>query len=483
MSVSVTRADFVDALRSRNRAGINRNASRLLDMNAPLKSEWFSVANVLSANGEVALSIAAARRGAEESGGQAEAQFQLANALATVGHHDEALAIASAIPSEQLAGVQRDHFIGTCALELGEFEAACEAFERVVSTIPVAGPAWLSLAALPATDDAALLKRLDNVESAMATARAPDRAQWHYARGAVNDRLGNADRAFADFEAGAAITKVARPYDRTADAVEAEAIATEFDDEAIARVALQVTTDSARPILVIGLPRSGTTLVEQILVSNNAVAGGTEAEFGAILAREIGGRTPAKLESFVSRKGADDLTRLYLHLGDERFGDGSRFVDKNVDNSRNLGVLAAVLPKAPIIWLRRDPLDCGWSCFRTFFNQGIEWSWSLSDIAAHFHAEDRLYEHWQHVLGDRMLTVRYEELVADPGDWTGRILEHARLDAEATSRAHETRRPVLTASVAQVRQPIYQSSVGAADRYRAHLQPFIEAYAATASAD
>jgi hypothetical protein len=310
-----------------------------------------------------------------------------------------------------------------------------------------------------------------------------DRAQWFYARGTLLDRLDRTDEAFAAFASGAEIVNAMRPYDGRADLADAAELTREWSGEAIARAAEQVKTPTARPIMVIGLPRSGTTLVEQILVSHSGVAGGGELPFGGILAREMGGNSVGKLDAFAAANSADALGRLYLHLGDERFGEGARFVDKNVDNSRTLGLLASVLPEAPIVWLRRDPLDCAWSCFRTYFTEGLEWSWSLADIAEHFRAEDQLYEHWRNVLGDRLLTVSYEALVADPEVEAARILAHAGLEPEApVGGAHKTRRPVVTASVAQVRQPVYQSSVGAAQRYLGHLEPFLEAYAATAPA-
>ena len=484
MTAGAARADFVDALRSRNRAGINRNARRMLDERVPLRGEWFSVAGVLVATGEVSLAVAAAERGAEEGGSTPAVRFQLANVLAGVGRHEEAIELVSDIAPQELGPAERDHFLGTCKLELGDFEGAREAFRRVVTNWPTAGPAWLSLSALPAEDDERLLEQLNAAAGAMQRARPGDVAQWHYARGNVLDRLEQTEEAFAAFEAGAELVRSARQYDLKADCNQAEAVTDGFGSDAIASISGHVGIPTGRPMFVIGLPRSGTTLVEQILVSHSDVAGGGELPFGSILEREIRGNSLGRLESYVTTNGADELARLYLHLGDERFGVQKRFVDKSVDNSRLLGILASVLPEAPIIWMRRDPLDCAWSCFRTFFSEGVEWSWSLRDIAAHFRAEDRLYQHWRDMLGDRLLTVSYEELASDPEPQISRILSHVGLDAEAApAAAHETTRPVMTASVAQVRKPIYRSSIGSAARYRAHLQPFLEAYAATAAVD
>ncbi|HET9334971.1 MAG TPA: sulfotransferase [Sphingomicrobium sp.] len=476
-------ANFRSALKARDRAAINRAAVKLLEQKTPLGEQWFSIAQVLERNGELALAISAAARGVEQENGSAKARFQLAHILSLVNRNDEAIELVSAIAPNQLNATQRDHFLGTCYLETGDFEQARSSFERVAAAWQGSGVTWLSLAALPPADDEALLDQLNGARPTIIQAGADSRARWHYARGTVLDRLGRTDEAFAEFAAGAKLVKSVRAYDPDADRREAEMLVGEFDREAIDRIAAQVAAETSRPILVTGLPRSGTTLVEQILTSHSQIDDGGELPFGSILIRETGGNGLPRLESFVSGHGADPLARLYLHLGDQRFGEGSRFVDKGLGASRQLGVLASVLPAARIIWLRRDPLDCAWSCFRTFFTQGIEWSWSLTDIAAHFQAEDELYAHWRDVLGERMLTLSYEELASNPREGIGRILDHVGLQHEpAMEQIHDTRRTVTTASVAQVRQPIHQSSVGSAHRYRDQLKPFTEAYEAKASA-
>jgi tetratricopeptide (TPR) repeat protein len=479
MATIATPADFSAALRARDRGIINQVAARMLKQRTRLGSEWFSVANVMLHNGEIGLAVSAGERGVEECGGSVKARFQLAHLLSDAGRQEEAIALLASMASGEINPVQRDHLFGTCALEMADFDTARDAFNRVVTAAPAVGPSWLSLAALPPTDDAALLDRLSNAGAAVAKAPGDYLAQWHYAKGTVLDRIGRTDEAFASFTAGADLVRIERNYDRDGDGEVAESLIADFTQQSIVRLGEQMSVDTSAPILVIGLPRSGTTLVEQILTSHSMVAGGDELPFGAILAREIGGNALAPLESFVRKHGSDQLARLYLHLGEEYFGKGRRFVDKNLGNSRDLGVLASILPKAPVIWLRRDPLDCAWSCFRTYFSAGLEWSFSLADIGAHFWIEDRLFAHWRQMLGERLLEVSYERLVNDPPTETDRILRHVGLEREAgMEEAHAARRSVTTASLAQVRQPVYRSAVGAANLYRDHLQPFIDAYSA-----
>jgi hypothetical protein len=128
--------------------------------------------------------------------------------------------------------------------------------------------------------------------------------------------------------------------------------------------------------------------------------------------------------------------------------------------------------------MKRDPLDCAWSCFRTnFVGVAIPWSYDLGDIAAHFRLEDQLLAQWQQILGDRLLVIAYEDLVTDPESWIRRILAHCGLPEEPQVFApHENKRAVATASMLQVRRPINRDGIGAAEPYRAFLKPFIEAY-------
>jgi hypothetical protein len=169
-----------------------------------------------------------------------------------------------------------------------------------------------------------------------------------------------------------------------------------------------------------------------------------------------------------------------LHLLSERFGATGRIVDKTIDVSRCMGLIAAALPDAPLIWMRRDPLDSAWSCFRTFFIHGVAWSYSLTDIAHHFRLEDDLMAFWKAQLGDRLLVVPYVELVEEPAAWTARLLAHCGLGEEAAAYTpHLTERTVATASSLQVRRPINRDGLNVAAPYRSHLQPFIDAYRPT----
>jgi hypothetical protein len=273
--------------------------------------------------------------------------------------------------------------------------------------------------------------------------------------------------------------KAAMPYDRQADrASAAEAVEGYTAEDIAAAIARQPGEPTGRAIFVTGLPRSGTTLVQQILTSHSTVDAGGEIGRLGLLAGEVGGSSYRALERYLSRSGvAGTAQRLWGHLLVERFRTPGRVVDKSLDSSRFLGLAAALLPEAPLVWLTRDPLDRAWSCFRTYFVAGLPWSFDLADMAFHFRLEDALLRRWQEILGDRLLVVPMEALTSEPEPWIRRLLAHCRLAEEPQVFApHERGGTVTTSSVMQVRRPINRDAIGSAKPYRQFLEPFIEAY-------
>ena len=180
---------------------------------------------------------------------------------------------------------------------------------------------------------------------------------------------------------------------------------------------------------------------------------------------------------FLAAHPLAEAAALYLHLLEERFGPTGRVVDKTLEASRYLGTLAAIMPEAPILWMRRDPLDIAWSCYSTWFLRGLEWSWDQAALAHHMRLEGALLARWRDILGDRLMVVDYEALVRDKDASIPRLLAHCGLAVEPQVFSPEkTERLVTTASMSQVRAPINTGAVGKGHRYTRHLQPFSDAY-------
>ncbi|MBW8753787.1 MAG: sulfotransferase [Sphingomonadales bacterium] len=431
-------------------------------------------------SGEVGLAHRAMDAYVTAAGATPEALFHKVVLLTQTGRLREAHDMLAVMPSARMDPAARAYVLGNTALTLGLIDQGRAELEKVIRDRPGWGPAWVSLASAVnfATDP--LGDRLLADLAAAEHQPAGDRARFHYALGKLHHDRGAPDRAFAAFAQGAALLRGALPYSRRGNEAGAEAAMSGFRSGLIEQWQAQQTRRTGRPIFVTGLPRSGTTLVEQILTSHSAVADGGEISLAHHVAVATGGTSGGAIERHLAAGGSTDaMGGLYLHLLEERFGPEGRIVDKTVDNSRFLGLIAAALPDAPLIWMRRDPLDSAWSCFRTFFIHGVAWSYDLADIAHHFALEDRLVDYWQERLGDRLMVVPYPALVDAPEDWTRRILAHCGLaEEEQVHRFHETDRVVATASALQVRRPINRSGIGVAERYREFLQPFVEAYRA-----
>jgi hypothetical protein len=239
--------------------------------------------------------------------------------------------------------------------------------------------------------------------------------------------------------------------------------------------------ESRRPVFIFGLPRSGTTLIEQVLASHSQIHGAGELRlarrtFDAIPAAV--GRAGAALECVeqLDRGSIDALGNLHLdRLAELDGGRFTRIVDKMPDNFMYLGLLAIVFPNATFIHCRRDLRDIAVSCWMTDFSM-IRWANDFGHIAARFHDYKRAMEHWSHCLPVPVHHVDYEETVSDLEGVAKRLIAACGCDWEPSCLDfHRTERPVRTASVTQVRQPVYNRSVA---RWKNYEKPLADLFAA-----
>jgi hypothetical protein len=307
------------------------------------------------------------------------------------------------------------------------------------------------------------------------------RVQFSFAAAKALEDRGEHARAFPLYEAGNRTRRRHETYDPVQTEVMNERIRAVFDAAFFERHAGAGVADPA-PIFVVGLPRSGSTLLEQVLASHSQVDATHELpEVGRIIQgiRRDRGRS-AYPEALLEFDGADlaGLGRDYLAATRQYRRGGARFIDKNPNNFASLGLLAVALPNARFVNARRHPLDACWSCYRQLFARGQPFTYDLVELGEYYLEYDRMMAHWHAVLPGRVLDVDYERVVADLEREARRLLDFCGLSWEdACLRFHETERAIRTASSEQVRRPIYDTSIGAWKHCERELAPLIEVLA------
>jgi tetratricopeptide (TPR) repeat protein len=228
---------------------------------------------------------------------------------------------------------------------------------------------------------------------------------------------------------------------------------------------------SELPVFIVGMPRSGTSLVEQIAASHSKVFGAGELLEIPIVRARMAETVQMDSPQHWQRHWHRHLAKVHLAKLAMLGGSAERVTDKLPVNILNLGLIATMFPQARIILCERDPLDTALSCyFQLFDKHNLMFSYDLLDCAAQYNQQQRLTAHWKRVSPLRMLSVQYEQLVSEPEPQTRRLVEFLGLDWEpACLNFHNTHRPVLTKSVWQVRQPVYTRSIRRWKHYEAHL--------------
>jgi tetratricopeptide (TPR) repeat protein len=475
----------IDALRRFDRRRVAALIAEELREGPHNGEHWGNVEAVANQIGEIEFGIEAARRFSLTEPRTLERALHYCNLLAARGRLEKCMHEADLLPAALQQHPEVLHLRGSIAARMGDFENARELARRTIALAPQYGHYWhaLSLVNKFAPGDRELA-RMEAWVPEIRRMPADSQAAFFYALGKARHDCGDYDLAFAAYSEGAA--KMRAPFDAPMLERFVGDVIRDFNPQNLERLTPSGCF-SERAIFVTGLPRSGTTLVEQILASHSAVEDGEEANLfcSALMPAadfSLQGGLSYQTSSANRADGADpwgDVARDYLAMLDQRFGREGRIVDKTLNHSRFLGYILHALPRARVIWMQRNPEDTAISCFRSYFGtRTIPWCWSLTDIAGHFRLEDALRAHWTRIYPDRILTVPYEALVTDAATWTTRILAHFGLAPEpAVFTPHLQQRSVLTASIAQVREPISAGSVGAAGKYRAHLQSFREAYA------
>jgi tetratricopeptide (TPR) repeat protein len=457
-----------------------RDAERLL--NHALKQSahhpliWREVGQTLMKLGRLEEADAAARRLMTIEPENPDTWLTLGAVSTRLMRHEQALEAYERAAKLKPDEVRLPMVMGHIHKTLGRRAESEAAYKAALVMDPGIGEAYWSLADLKNytfsdAEVAAMRQQLEKHENERAHA-----AHRCFALGKAFEQRREYAESFAYYARGNAVRRLDTPFDiehferRTA-RIQA------FFDQAFFDRRAGGGDPSAAPIFIVGLPRSGSTLIEQILSSHSRVEGTMELpniinithQFDDMDAARDGypesvGTAPAGLCHALGSRYLEETAPL--RKGREHF------TDKLPNNFSHIGLIHAILPRASIIDARRHPMDCCFSNFKQHFAEGQAFSYDLADLGRYYRCYLSLMDHWDAVLPGKVLHVQYEDLVGDPQANIRRLLDHCRLPFEAACLSfHQTRRSVRTASAEQVRQPLYSSGIGYWRHFERELEP------------
>jgi len=403
----------------------------------------------------------------------------LATSLAMAGRHDEALQAYEEALQRDARNPYALTGLGHVLKTIGRQDEAIAAYRRCTQHRPDHGEAHWSLANLKTfrfeDEEIARMERL--VESPQL--RDEPKVNVLFALATALEQRGDFEAAWRRYVEGNELRRQRESYDPVQTTVLHDQLIEVFDREFLMQHEGAGHPDSA-PIFIIGLPRSGSTLIEQILASHSRVEGTHELPELSKVARSTARGRSDRLSYPLTVRDLDaaavrELGQRYLELTRRHRTGTERFTDKMPNNFPHVGFLSLILPNAKVINAKRHPLDSCVGCFKQLFGRGQPFTYDLYEIGEYYLEYERVMTHWHSVLPGRVLDVQYEDLVADTESQVRRLLEFCELPWEEACLAfHENPRAVRTASSEQVRQPVYATALHRWRIYEPHLDPLID---------
>ena len=407
----------------------------------------------------------------------AEAYVYLSQAAHFLGHIDDAMRCGEAAVRLDPSSAKGHQSLGSALQVCGRIEEAISHFRKAITLNGRLTGAYVNYAHARRVAEGDAFSDTLLVALAERDWNDNERADLHYAAGKVESDRGSHKAAFTHWAQGASLRRKAIEYAIADSRKIFDSYQAIFDSQLLER-RLRNPVEGPTPIFIVGMPRSGTTLAEQILASHPQVAGLGELPHLSIIANaffewsKTDGGHPFALAGFDETNLAS-AAKLYIDKLDRKKSE-PYISDKMPGNFQYLGLIYLLFPNARIVHCRRSALDTCLSCFITNFVNGQGWSFDLREIGEYYGLYLDLMAHWRRVLPLPIYDIQYESVVADLPGQARRLLDFCGLDWHPDClEFHRSKRPVFTASNTQVRQPIYASSVGRWRQYEEQLQPLI----------
>lgn len=457
----------------------HRNAAKsiqsLLDSDADLKENWGGITRLAITIGEFKKAIHCSQKYLALGPEEPKRIIQSAAILAECRQVNAAIDLVMPLLHDNVTPDVL-HFLGTTQSQIGNLELASQYLIKLLNIAPISAISWLTLSAIHKfnrNDD--LYRKISSLKHKF-DKTSPQSAPYWFALGKAELDLNNSEKAFSFFAHGCSIMHNDRAYSEKQHGDFISEIMNNQTDGYINKLPATEDTQQSQPIFIAGLPRSGTTLLQQILSSHSKIGAGGELKYLSYSTTEIGQsslNTMSKTSKSEQLSILNKIQKDYFHLQAQQFESGLPIIDKTLNINHHLGIISKTFPHSAIIRIVRNQEDNAWSCFRNFFNQGIDWSYNLKNIASFFHHEERLANHWKNLLGDRVLEITYEELVNSPEKTLKLCLNHIGLEYEEDILSfYKINSLVQTASVGQIRQPLNSNSINSNLKIKKYLQPF-----------
>lgn len=442
---------------------------RATELEPSLTEAWFRAGALVQTLGHRDEAIGCFRRAAATGANTTFGRLGKARALLTEDRTQEAEQVLRKTLTRDPNNAMAHDLLGNLLSELGRFDEARECFQRAISHAPLLAGSYYDLVRCRrvSADDGGLLQ---NMIAALDTPglEAGQRLRLHLAIGKASDDLGDYALAMHHFDAADDVRRGSASFDSAAFSREIDRMIARCTPELMAR-APQLGSSDPTPVLILGMPRSGTTLVEQIISMHPEVGAGDELQFWNARGIEWHRSGAAGNETSFLAKAAADYLRVLRAIDSRK----PRVTDKMPFNFLWGGLIHLAFPRATIIHCRRAPVDTALSIHQTHFHPTLAFPTGGAELVAYFRSYQRLMDHWRHVLpADRFIELDYEDLTREPEPVIRRIIAACGLEwDDACLRPESNPRAVKTPSKWQTRQPIYRSSVERWRRYEPWLGP------------
>lgn len=401
------------------------------------------------------------------------ARINVSTALKQLGNYDAAQDYLKLVINDEPSNSEAHNHLGVLQEQLGDFEAAAKSFRTALKYTPNHASSFYQLAKLK--NHSLTAEEVKKIDELLADTLTPSvfKSSLYFALGVHYDKVKQHSLAIHNYALAQQIKAAKSPYNGKL----TEQYSTAMQNMRAVSSA-QVCMANVKPIFIVGMPRSGTSLTEQILASHSKVFGAGELGFINDLVKKAEKLANTPYPNCINRLNTLQLTELgadYKRRMIKTFGDHAFFTDKNPLNFNFIGFIKAILPDAKFVYCQRDAVDNCLSIFKLPFDDSQGYAHDLSALGHYYREHEKLMAFWTHSYSEDIMVSRYEKVVEDQPKETARLLQFLGLNYEqATERFYHTKRIVMTPSAEQVRQPIYNTSINSWQKYGDALQPLLK---------